>query len=144
MERHDRGSSRWTSWTPTRSSIAVPPPEAAGLLGEDPPALEDSPIVSVHLLFDRPLLGHPLAALLDSPAHWVFDRGALTGHQPPAGGQYLTVVSSGVPELLDVRGRGLVDLMADALTRAARPCRAPVVAGQPRAARNLRRQARDT
>jgi predicted NAD/FAD-dependent oxidoreductase len=95
--------------------IAVPPPEAAELLGEDPPALEDSPIVSVHLLFDRPLLGHPLAALLDSPAHWVFDRGALTGHQPPGGGQYLTIVSSGVPELLDVRGRGLVDLMAEAL-----------------------------
>jgi hypothetical protein len=45
----------------------------------------------------------------------VFDRGALTGHHPQAGGQYLTVVSSGVPELLDVRGRGLVDLMADAL-----------------------------
>jgi squalene-associated FAD-dependent desaturase len=95
--------------------IAVPPPEVAELLEEDPPALEDSPIVSVHLLFDRPLLGHPLAALLDSPAQWVFDRGALTGHQPPDGGQYLTIVSSGVPELLDVRGRGLVDLMTDAL-----------------------------
>jgi hypothetical protein len=85
------------------------------LLGEPDPGLEDSPIVSVHLLFDRPLLKYPLAALLASPAHWVFDRGALTGHHPQAGGQYLTVVSSGVPELLDVRGRGLVDLMADAL-----------------------------
>jgi squalene-associated FAD-dependent desaturase len=95
--------------------IAVPPPEAAELLGEDPPALEDSPIVSVHLLLDRPLLEYPLAALLDSPAHWVFDRGALTGHAPEGGGQYLTVVSSGVPELLEIRGRGLVDLMADAL-----------------------------
>ena len=30
--------------------VAVPPREAAALLGEDPPALEDSPIVSVHLL----------------------------------------------------------------------------------------------
>ena len=28
------------------------------------PAARDSPIVSVHLLFDRPLLAHPLAALL--------------------------------------------------------------------------------
>jgi len=45
----------------------------------------------------------------------VFDRGALTGHHPEAGGQYLTVVSSGAPELLEVRGRGLVDLIADAL-----------------------------
>jgi squalene-associated FAD-dependent desaturase len=96
--------------------LAVPPPEAARLLAQQPPELGDSPIVSVHLLFDRPILEHRLAALLDSPAHWVFDRGALTGHQPPAGGQYLTVVSSGAPELLEIRGRGLVDLIADALT----------------------------
>jgi hydroxysqualene dehydroxylase len=95
--------------------VAVPPPEAARLLGREPPALDDSPIVSVHLLFDRPLLRHRLAALLDSPAHWVFDRGALTGQSPPGGGQYLTVVSSGAPELLEVRGRGLVELTADAL-----------------------------
>jgi squalene-associated FAD-dependent desaturase len=96
--------------------LAVPPPEAARLLGVAPPALEDSPIVSVHLLFDRPILPHRLAALLDSPAHWVFDRGALTGNQPAAGGQYLTVVSSGAPDLLEFRGRRLVDLMAGALT----------------------------
>ena len=57
----------------------------------------------------------PLAALLGSPAHWVFDRGALTGHRPQDGGQYLTVVSSGVPELLEIRGRELVDLMAGQL-----------------------------
>jgi hydroxysqualene dehydroxylase len=96
--------------------VAVPPAESARLLGEDEPALEPSPIVSVHLLFDRPLLRSPLAALLGSPAHWVFDRGELTGHQPERG-QYLTVVASGVPELLEIRGRGLVDLMADELTR---------------------------
>jgi squalene-associated FAD-dependent desaturase len=95
--------------------VAVPPPEAARLLGQEPPALEDSPIVSVHLLFDRPILEHRLAALLDSPAHWVFDRGALTGHEPPGGGQYLTVVASGVPDLLEVRGKGLVETMADSL-----------------------------
>ena len=96
--------------------VAAPPAEAARLLGEEPPALEDSPIVSVHLLFDRPILPHRLAALLDSPAHWVFDRGVLTGHEPPGGGQYLTVVSSGAPDLLEIRGKGLVDLMEDALT----------------------------
>jgi hydroxysqualene dehydroxylase len=95
--------------------LALPPPEAARLLGEEPPALEDSPIVSVHLLFDRPLLQRPFAALLNSPAHWVFNRGVLTSHPPKGDGEYLTVVSSGVPELLEVRGRGLVDLMANAL-----------------------------
>jgi squalene-associated FAD-dependent desaturase len=94
--------------------VALPPAESARLLGEPESPLEDSPIVSVHLLFDRMLLRRPLAALLDSPAHWVFDRGALTGH-PPERGQYLTVVSSGVPDLLEVRGRGLVELMAGEL-----------------------------
>jgi len=95
--------------------VAVPPRESSRLLGESEPDLEDSPIVSVHLWFDRPLLPSPLAALLDSDAHWVFDRGALTGHGPGRG-QYLTVVSSGVPELLPVRGRELVERIAAQLT----------------------------
>jgi squalene-associated FAD-dependent desaturase len=77
--------------------------------------LERSPIVSVHLLFDRRLLATPLAALLGSDAHWLFDRGALTGQRPESG-QYLTVVSSGVPELMDVRGRELVDRIAGQVT----------------------------
>jgi hydroxysqualene dehydroxylase len=94
--------------------VAVPPRESARLLGEPEPGLEDSPIVSVHLLFDRSILDHPLAAFLESPAHWVFDRGRLTGNEPERG-QYLTVVSSGAPELLDVRGRDLVELMAGEL-----------------------------
>jgi hydroxysqualene dehydroxylase len=95
--------------------VAVPPRESARLLGEPESVLEESPIVSVHLWFDRKLLVSPLAALLDSDAHWVFDRGALTGHEPERG-QYLTVVSSGVPELLEVRGRALVEQIAGQLT----------------------------
>jgi hypothetical protein len=95
--------------------VATPPAESARLLGEAEPGLDPSPIVSVHLLFDRPLLRTPLAALLGSDAHWVFDRGALTGQQPEQG-QYLTVVSSGVPELMEIRGRELVDHIAAQLT----------------------------
>ncbi|MEX0816840.1 MAG: hydroxysqualene dehydroxylase HpnE [Gaiellales bacterium] len=95
--------------------LAVPADESARLLGERDPGLEDSPIVSVHLLFDRRLLEPSLAALLGSPAHWIFDRGRLTGNEPERG-QYLTVVSSGAPELLETRGRELVELMASELT----------------------------
>ena len=95
--------------------VALPPGESARLLDEADPGLEDSPIVSVHLWLDRKLLPTPLAALLASDAHWVFDRGALTGHEPERG-QYLTVVSSGVPELLEIRGRELVDRIAGQLT----------------------------
>ena len=88
--------------------LATPPPETT--------ALAHSPIVSVHLLFDRRLLAHPLAALLGSDAHWVFDRGALTGQEPGGGRQYLTVVSSGVPELMEIRGRDLVARIVEQLT----------------------------
>jgi squalene-associated FAD-dependent desaturase len=95
--------------------VALPPEEGADVLGEPKPRLADSPIVSVHLLFDRQILRPRLAALLGSDAHWVFDRGRLTGHEPEQG-QYLTVVASGVPELVEVRGRALVDLMARELT----------------------------
>jgi hydroxysqualene dehydroxylase len=94
--------------------VALPPEEAARLLGEDW-SYEPSPIVSAHLLFDRRILVHELAALVGSPAHWVFDRGRLTGHEPERG-QYLTVVSSGAPELMELRGRELVDLLTGALT----------------------------
>jgi hydroxysqualene dehydroxylase len=80
-----------------------------------PRDLEHSPIVSVHLLFDRVLLNSPLAALLGSDAHWIFDRGALTAQQPERG-QYVTVVSSGAPELMDVRGHGLVEHIAAEVT----------------------------
>jgi squalene-associated FAD-dependent desaturase len=95
--------------------LALPPEESTAVLGESASPLEHSPIVSVHLLFDRRLLAPPLAALLRSPAHWVFDRGRLTGHRP-ARGQYLTVVSSGVPDLAAMRGPDLVELMRQALT----------------------------
>ncbi|HEY7197460.1 MAG TPA: hydroxysqualene dehydroxylase HpnE [Gaiellaceae bacterium] len=90
--------------------VALPPAEGAEVLGEAAPALDDSPIVSVHMLFDRRIMRPPLAALLGSEAHWVFDRGRLTGHEPERG-QYLTVVSSGVPQLVEIRGRALVELM---------------------------------
>jgi squalene-associated FAD-dependent desaturase len=95
--------------------VATPPRESARLLDEQPPPLEDSPIVSVHLWFAERLLPTPLAALLGTDAHWIFDRGALTGHEPERG-QYLTVVSSGVPELLPIRGRELVDRVAGQVT----------------------------
>ena len=95
--------------------LALPPEETSRLLGENW-TFDHSPIVSVHLLFDRVILRQPMAALLGSDAHWIFDRGVLTG-QDPDQGQYLTVVSSAVPELLEVRGRELVDLIADQVTQ---------------------------
>jgi squalene-associated FAD-dependent desaturase len=93
--------------------LAVPPEEASRLLGEDW-SFEPSPIVSVHLLVDRKILERD-AALLGSPLHWIFDRGRLIGREPEQG-QYLTVISSGVPDLMELRGRELLELVARELS----------------------------
>jgi len=100
--------------------VATPPRESARLLGEADPQLEDSPIVSVHLRFDRRVMDQELAALIASDAHWVFNRNALLGIEEQ-GGQYLTVVSSGVPELMELRGRALVEHIASQVTKRLRP-----------------------
>ena len=85
--------------------------------------------------------GTPLAALLGSDAHWVFDRGALTGRRP---------TGRPVPDRRLERGPRadgasrpeLVDLMARQLTEPAGRGRAAVGESQPRAARDHRRPAR--
>jgi hydroxysqualene dehydroxylase len=60
--------------------LALPPgrvravaPEA---LAEDP-GLGSSPIVNVHLWYDRPVMDDPFVAVVDSPAQWVFNRTAM-------------------------------------------------------------------
>jgi squalene-associated FAD-dependent desaturase len=67
-------------WTDA-AVVAVPPPQLARLLG-DPAQFgvealnryEPRPIVDVHLWHDRGRLGFDLAALLDSPVQWVFEK----------------------------------------------------------------------
>ncbi len=73
--------------------VAVPHAQAARLVPEGAApdrsgwgALGDAPIVNLHVLYDRPVLRLPFAAVLDSPVQWIFDRTAASG----AGrGQYL-------------------------------------------------------
>jgi len=48
-------------------------------------------IVAVHLWFDRTVCDHAMAGLLDSPIHWIFDRGRIGGAKPPG---YLALVTS--------------------------------------------------
>ncbi len=72
-------------------------------------ALGTSPIVNLHVQFDRPVLAGPLAAAIDSPVQWIFDRTEAAG----AGeGQLVAVsLSHAVEEIgasvADLRGRYL-------------------------------------
>ncbi len=74
--------------------LAVPHDDAAALLpdGALPHAelgyLGASPIVNLHVVYDRPVTDLPFAAGVDTPVQWVFDRTRGTGLER---GQYLAV-----------------------------------------------------
>jgi squalene-associated FAD-dependent desaturase len=91
---------------------AAPHPQAARMLGELPlpgaarwESLSASPIVNVHVVYDRPVTTLPFAAVVDSPLQWVFDRTAVAG--APAGRQYLAVSLSGADGQLGMRAEEL-------------------------------------
>ena len=71
--------------------------------------LVSSPIVSVHVWFDRPLLDDDFVGFVGTQTHWCFNRDKITGRDP-RGGSYLTFVISGA--------RAIVDLDADAIVAA--------------------------
>jgi squalene-associated FAD-dependent desaturase len=75
--------------------MAVPPARAVQLLpaeaGLDPSVAErlgSSPIINLHVIYDRRVLEQPFAAGIDSPVQWVFDRTAGSGLKD---GQYLAI-----------------------------------------------------
>jgi len=75
--------------------LAAPHEETAALLpeaaGVDRAALQRlgrSPIVNLHVVYDRPVMAQPFVAAVGSPVEWVFDRTHSAGL---AGGQYLAL-----------------------------------------------------
>jgi squalene-associated FAD-dependent desaturase len=76
--------------------VAVPHEKAAPLLPPDAlpsgtvaawSGLGASPIVNVHVIYDRPVTDLPFAAAVDSPVQWVFDRTNISGLRETGDGQ---------------------------------------------------------
>ena len=96
---------------------AVPPQGLLPLLPlalrHDVPALgaierlASSPIVSVHVWFDRPLIADDFAGFVGTRTHWLFNRDKITGRDP-RGGSYLTFVTSGARALVDLDNEAIV------------------------------------
>ncbi|MFD7499062.1 hydroxysqualene dehydroxylase HpnE [Streptomyces sp. NPDC059832] len=87
--------------------LAVPQRETHDLLPEgalDEPerllAIGTSPILNVHVVYDRKVLRRPFFAALGSPVQWVFDRTDASGLTGP--GQYLAVSQSAADEEIDL------------------------------------------
>jgi squalene-associated FAD-dependent desaturase len=60
------------------------------------PGLDQSPIVNVHVWYDRPVMDEPFTAVVDSPAQWIFNRSAMGGTDGP--GHHVAVSMSGARE----------------------------------------------
>jgi squalene-associated FAD-dependent desaturase len=102
--------------------VAVPPPAAerllpAGAVDLQPgwsAALGSSPIVNVHVVYDRRVLDEPLLAAVDSPLQWVFDRTEQAGLRD---GQYVALSLSAATGIIDARTAVLRDHVVPALAR---------------------------
>lgn len=87
--------------------LAVPPLATAALApagSVDAPEgwaqqLGASPIVNVHVIFDRPVLEEDFFAGLGGPVQWVFDRTRTAGLRS---GQYLAVSLSAADDIIDL------------------------------------------
>jgi squalene-associated FAD-dependent desaturase len=99
--------------------LAVPADQAARLAGpagvEQAPAwaaLGHSPILNVHVVYDRRVTDLPFAAAVDSPVQWVFDKTSQAG---VAAGQYLAVSISAADDVIDMPTAELRGLFVPAL-----------------------------
>jgi hypothetical protein len=135
-------------WTTSTVVSAVPwfaledlfercPPELSKIVSRAG-AMASSPIVTVNLWFDRPVLDVPFAGLPGRAMQWVFDKSAVFGD----GASHLSLVSSGASPLVDQTNEALIAAahqeLLEALpeSRPARLLRATVIR-EPRATFSL-------
>jgi squalene-associated FAD-dependent desaturase len=106
--------------------LAVPPDQAERLLPAGSlnlPAgwaerLGSSPIVNVHLIFDRRVLAGEFLAAVRSPVQWIFDRTEQSGlarQHELRNGQYLAISLSAADEWIDSRTADIRDRVLPAL-----------------------------
>jgi squalene-associated FAD-dependent desaturase len=92
---------------------ALPEATVAGWAG-----LGASPIVNVHVIYDRPVLDLPFAAAVGSPVQWVFDRTRISGlAQTDSRAQYLAISLSAADEYVDVPAAALREQFVPALAQ---------------------------
>lgn len=110
-----RGPAGRRSWVAPIVVLAVPPrdgfaitPTLAGSDAAPAQRLEVSPIVNIHVVYDRPVTDLPFAAAVDSPVQWFFDRtdtSGLRATRPHA--QYLAVTVSAADAVIAEPSRTL-------------------------------------
>lgn len=72
--------------------------------------IKASPIVNVHLWYDRHVTDIGFAAFLNTPLQWLFNKSRLWKGSGGEGPQYLDVSLSGADDFIDVPGGDLVEI----------------------------------
>jgi hydroxysqualene dehydroxylase len=100
--------------------VALPHTRAANLIepllagvAESIRGLGSSPIVNLHVVYDRVVCEEPFAAGVDTPVQYLFDRSAAAG--APAGSQYLAVSLSGAEQEMQMSVEALRERYLPAL-----------------------------
>ena len=97
--------------------LAVPPPAVLPLLpapvASDPffariASIQVSPIVNVHMWYDRPVWQGKFAAFLNTPVQWAFNKTRLWGLEGP--GQYIDISLSGAHEFIQMSNAEIVEM----------------------------------
>jgi squalene-associated FAD-dependent desaturase len=101
--------------------VATPHQQTASLVPEEAAPDRDrwsglgaSPIVNVHVVYDRKVTDLPFAAVVESPVQWVFDKTAVAGLDH---GQYLAVSVSAAADWIDMPTSGVREAFIPALER---------------------------
>ena len=79
--------------------------------------METSPIVGVHIWYDRTVMTGNFVAALDSPVQWVFNVSAMQGEQDQSGWQHVVISLSGAWQWRDMTKAGLRETFVPEMAR---------------------------
>ena len=95
-------------------AVADLAPAEAGLDPAGLRALGSSPIVNVHVFYDRHVMDEPFAAALGSPVQWIFDRTTAAG---VSSGQYLAISLSAAADWQQRKAAEIEEIFVAELAR---------------------------
>jgi hydroxysqualene dehydroxylase len=90
------------------------PPASLAAVAANAAAMRSSPIVTVNLWFDGPVMTERFVGLVGGPMHWAFDKSAIFGDE--AG--HLSVVASGAVDLAEMGNEEITAAAVAQLRRA--------------------------
>lgn len=95
----------------------LPRPLAEGDFFSRAQGLSYSPIVDVHIWYDRPVMEETFCGFVDSPLQWVFNKTRMSGNGEDAG-QYLCISLSGAWRYADMPKQEIREMFIREIERA--------------------------